>query len=173
MCITDNGNDENLDAVVDAFGRIADRIQEDLVIAGSDPQRSKRAAARRGVLGGRVLIRPQVSEREKAELLDGAKVVVCMPADEGPDLPPLEAMARGLPIVTRSREVRPRERAGGPIHVDAKDPTGLASVLHALLSEEEQPQRLPACGGEQTSSWPVSARRHLDLFRQVLGRPMA
>ena len=172
LCIAHASPTKNLDALVDAFGRITDRIREDLVIAGTGLDRSSLAALQGGNgVGTRVVIRPNVSEQEKIELLDGATVFVYPSLAEGFGLPPLEAMARGLPIVTARSGALSEVCAGAPVYVDPCDSPGMAAALYALLNDEGERRRMAARSRErvQAFSWYASARRHLELFRRILG----
>lgn len=174
LCLAHAGPTKNLGALVRAFALVQAHIGEDLVIAGTDLDGAALGSLLRrlAVPASRVQVRPNVSDGEKLALLDGASLFVYPSLDEGFGLPPLEAMARGCPVVAASAGSLPEVCADAPVYVDPRDVSGIARALQGVLGDPERRQRLVQRGlaHARTFSWESSVRRHLELFQLVLGR---
>jgi glycosyltransferase involved in cell wall biosynthesis len=174
LCLAHASPTKNLGALVRAFALVQAHIGEDLVIAGTglDGAGVGSLLRRLAVPASRVQLRPNVSDGEKLQLLDGASLFVYPSLDEGFGLPPLEAMARGCPVVTASSGSLSEVCADAPVYVDPRDVSGIARTLHAVLRDPERRQRLAQRGlaRARAFSWESSVRRHLELFQLVLRR---
>ena len=131
-----------------------------LVAAG--PPKDKRLTEELRLAG--VDVRGYVSKRELADLYRGAAALVLPSRYEGFGLPVVEAMASGTPVVAAPDEAL-REVAGdAAVFAEARD---LAGAVRTALDDRE---RLVAAGLERARrfSWEETARRTLDVYRELL-----
>jgi glycosyltransferase involved in cell wall biosynthesis len=133
-----------------------------LVVAG--PEREPELARELRSRGAEV--RGYVEKDELADLYRRAAAVVVPSRFEGFGLPVVEAMASGTPVVT-TPDPALREVAGdAALYADR---AGLGQAVVRAVAERE---RLAAAGLEraQRFSWSETARRTLEVYREVLGR---
>jgi glycosyltransferase involved in cell wall biosynthesis len=99
-------------------------------------------------------------------LVAGAEVFAFPSTKEGFGLAAMEALAAGVPVVTRDLPVL-HEVFGDAVRF-AGDPAGLADQFAAALAEpgdREAAGRALAAG----YTWSGAAERHLALYRKLLG----
>lgn len=163
---------KNLEAALAAYARLRGRVAAEFVVAGSGVDRCAALTYRRALVGREdgTHVRPDVTEGEKIQLLDQAAVLVCPSLDEGFGLTPLEAMARGCPVVATRAGSLPEVCGDAALYVEPGDVDGLASALRRVLEDRALRASLAARGLERVRrlSWERSARCHLELFEEVL-----
>jgi glycosyltransferase involved in cell wall biosynthesis len=117
-----------------------------------------------------VVFRGDVTDAEKLELLDHASVLVCPSLYEGFGFPPLEAMARGCPVVISSTGSLPEVGGDAARYVDPLDAPGMAAAVREVLTDHRLRERMIDRGywRARTFSWDASARQHVSLFEEVL-----
>lgn len=142
-----------------------------LVIAGGETlfdYRDYRAAwERRAVeLGVEPVVLGPVAHDELPGLVAGAGVFAFPSTKEGFGLAAMEALAAGVPVVTRDLPVL-REVFGGVARF-ARDPAGIAdALLEALADGSEARQAGRELAARHT--WRAAAQRHLELYLSVSG----
>jgi glycosyltransferase involved in cell wall biosynthesis len=114
--------------------------------------------------------RGNVSDAEKLDLLDRASVLVCPSLYEGFGFPPLEAMARGCPIVISNTGSLPEVGGDAARYIDPRDAPALATALYEVLTDEDLRARMVESGYRRVRAftWEGSARQHVGLFEEVL-----
>jgi glycosyltransferase involved in cell wall biosynthesis len=117
-----------------------------------------------------IVFRGNVSDAEKIDLLDRASVLVCPSLYEGFGFPPLEAMARGCPVVISRTGSLPEVGGDAARYVDPRDAAGMAAAVHEVLTDERLRQGMIERGYRRVRafSWEASARQHVGLFEDVL-----
>ncbi len=110
-----------------------------------------------------------ISENELALWYNSARCFVYPSVYEGFGLPPLEAMACGCPIITSNTSSLPEVVGQAGLMVGPEDETALVAALDSLLTDETEHARLRAAGLVRAAqfSWQETARRTLDIYRQV------
>ena len=140
-----------------------------LVLVGPDKGQAAavRAAVERDGLAGRVELRGHVEKEELATLYRSAACLVFPSSYEGFGLPILEAMASGTPVVTTRAGATTEVAGEAAVLVDSADPVALAGGVERALADRD---RLVAAGLERARrfSWAETARRTLDLYRELL-----
>jgi glycosyltransferase involved in cell wall biosynthesis len=141
-------NRRHLPELIQAFAQIAaTNPAARLVLVGDNrshpPQDPARLAARAGV-ADQVDVRAYVDETELAELYARARVFVFLSEYEGFGLPPLEAMAAGVPTLVGDTPVARELYANGARCVAVHDVQAIATAITTLLNDAEARTSLAA-----------------------------
>ncbi|MEU6641810.1 MSMEG_0565 family glycosyltransferase [Saccharomonospora sp. NPDC046836] len=142
-----------------------------LVIAGGETlfdyrDYRSRFDARAAELGIEPRVLGPVPHEELPSIVAAASVFAFPSTKEGFGLAAMEALAAGVPVVTRELPVL-REVFGGAARF-AADPAGFAAQLRAALDDPDsvrEPGRALAAG----YTWAKAADEHLALYRRLLG----
>jgi len=129
---------KNLGLVLDAMALMTDRgSDERLVLAGVRPELWRdRASWRRLDSAGLLEILEFPSDNEVNNLYLKARCLVYPSLEEGQGLPPLEAFARGCPVVCSDIPVLRETCGSAAFFLDKEDPLALASLLSDLCRGE-------------------------------------
>jgi alpha-1,3-rhamnosyl/mannosyltransferase len=140
----------------------ADEVGLPLVVVGP----AKEPALARELERGGAELRGYLKTTELAEAYRAAAALVLPSRYEGFGLPVIEAMASGTPVVC-SEDGALREVAGDAAVYASR--AGLGAAVKRALAERE---RLAAAGLERARrySWAETARRTLEVYREVLAR---
>lgn len=161
---------KNVEQLIRACARIASKISEPLTIVGGDPgneeYRLKAIANELGV-GERVTFQGFVDEVEP--YYTQARLFVFPSQYEGFGLPPLEAMARGVPVVASNRASVPEVVGKAALVVDPDDVGALAEAMYRVLSDHGLRQELIQAGYQrvQQFTWDRAAKSTIDVFKEV------
>jgi glycosyltransferase involved in cell wall biosynthesis len=100
-------------------------------------------------------------------LYNGAVAFAYPSLYEGFGLPPLEAMACGVPVIASDTSSLPEVVGDAGVLVDPKDTDALADALAALLNDDERRAELSARGlaRARAFSWEKAARKTLEIYR--------
>ncbi|CAN5846485.1 glycosyltransferase family 1 protein [soil metagenome] len=140
---------KNLPVLVAAFDAVAAADPAvRLVLAGPDGWGSAAlgAAIDRIHHRNRVVRLGWVPDRHRAALLRGATVMAYPSRYEGFGLPPLEAMAAGVPVVASTAGALPETMGEAALLVGPDDVDALAGALQALLDDEGRRAAAVAAG---------------------------
>jgi alpha-1,3-rhamnosyl/mannosyltransferase len=169
---------KNLERLVRAWERfVQDRGDQyalpHLVIAGHyDPRypEARRLVETRG-LRKTVHFVPDVVEADVPGLYSGADVFVFPSYYEGFGLPPLEAMACGVPVLCAHASSLPEVVGDAALTFDPHNPIELAAELRRLLDTPALRQYFRVRGIERARafSWHQTARATLDVYTELNG----
>ena len=111
-----------------------------------------------------------IDEVDKPAVYRGASVVVQLSHYEGFGLPPLEAMACGVPVVVSERSSLPEVVGSAGFVLDPDDVEGVAGAIIACAIQEPLQADLRQRGLEQAGrfSWQRTARQTLAAYRSAL-----
>jgi glycosyltransferase involved in cell wall biosynthesis len=154
----------NLDRLVQAFEKIQDRVEHDLVLAGEIQPGYLPPGSH-----GRVFVPGYVSEEELRALYRGASVFVFPSLDEGFGLTPLEAMAYGCPVVASREASLPEVCQAAAVFVDPRSVESIAEGMLTVLLDKDLRVRMIEAGLRRAAelTWENSAKQHLRLFEEV------
>jgi glycosyltransferase involved in cell wall biosynthesis len=167
---------KNIGVVVRAFGYIAAQLPDvHLVITGRTPAGMKHEmlAAELGRLPraarSRVHLMGYVSRGELAQLLSRAAVLAYPSRFEGFGLPPLEAMAVGVPVVASDTPAVVESTGGAALIVSATSPQQWAEALTAVLTNRDQAQALVEAGRRRSArfTWDRCVRDTIALYKRL------
>ena len=154
--------------LVRAYRQIARDVPHALVLAGPDGwliDDLEREIARPGP--GTIVRTGRLDADELDAMYRAADVVAYPSLYEGFGLAIVEAMARGVPVVTSTTPACAEVASDAAILVDPLDVGGLADALARVLTDEDLRADLVARGRERASgySWDATARATLVAYR--------
>jgi len=168
---------KNLDFLIDVF---ADVIEEDqnsnlgLVITG------KKGWYYEGLfkkvkslsLEKRVIFTGYIDEKDKAAIYQGAKIFTFPSVYEGFGLPPLEAMASGIPVISSDTSSMPEVIGEAGILLSPHDRSGWVKAIRELKTNENLYKKLVEKNKEQVKKfdWDITAQKTIEVYRQVLDK---
>ena len=165
---------KNVDRLVHAYARlVAQGFPHALVLAGGKGwgyEKIFRAIEEHG-LRDRVITPGYVSRDEQPRWYNAADLFVYPSQYEGFGLPPLEAMACGIPVVTSDASSLPEVvgSAGKTVNVD--DVEALADAMAAVLSDPAEAARMREQGLQRaaTFTWESAAAACVTAYRRAAG----
>ncbi|MFW6107336.1 MAG: glycosyltransferase family 4 protein [bacterium] len=163
---------KNLSTLIRAFARLrAGGLPHELVIAGKRGWRCRdvlRLPARLG-LADSVRLIGYVAESDLPALYGASELFVFPSLVEGFGLPPLEAMACGVPVVTSDAPALVETTGEAAVHVPARDAEGLAEAIRALLADPERRGTLREAGLAHAAgfTWAAAAAATRAVYREV------
>ena len=163
---------KNLDRLLRAFARVLD-LDLDLVVAGPAGWGSGDLRARTVELGiaERVEFPGYVSDAALAALLAGARAFVFPSLYEGFGLPPLEAMAAGVPVVAARAGSLPEVLGDAAFWCDPLDVESIATAIRTAVTDNGLRARAVAAGHARVAGydWAETARLTLGAYERACG----
>jgi glycosyltransferase involved in cell wall biosynthesis len=122
-----------------------------------------------GEWGDRVVFTGHIPDADLKAYYKGAKALVFPSLYEGFGLPPLEAMAFGIPVVCSNRASLPEVGGDAVIYFDPEDTASMASRIEDVLEGRWRPD--PAKYAERLAAfdWDRSAGRYREIIAELAG----
>ena len=136
--------------------------------AGAAPSEPLERLLTRLGLGGEVRALGYVDDERLPALYAGASVFVYPSLGEGFGLPPVEAMACGVPVVASDRPALPEVLGDAAVLVDPESPARLASAIAGVLGDPDRARALRAAGLQRAGE--LTWRRTAESVRGVWQR---
>lgn len=116
-----------------------------------------------------VILPGYISQEKYVDLLKNADVLFFATFFEGFGLPPLEAMASGVPVVASNRTSIPEICDEAALLVDPEKPAEMAKALNCVINDNGLRQNLISRGLERAKqfSWQKCAEKTLKTFEKV------
>jgi glycosyltransferase involved in cell wall biosynthesis len=175
---------KDLPALVEAFGHLAAQRQDlHLVVAGPDGWGldAFHDALARSRYRDRIVRVGWIGDDDRGALLHGAAALAYPSRYEGFGLPPLEAMAAGVPVVATDAGALPEVLGGDALLVSAQaladdrsaGVRALADALRLLLDEPDDERRERVAAGRARAAryrWDVTADALAGLYHHLARR---
>ena len=165
---------KNIAGLIRAFWHLCKESASEvtLVIGGKiDPRypEAQRLATSLG-LERRVVFTDYLDEATRLALLRASSLFVFASRYEGFGLPPLEAMAEGIPVIASNAASLPEILGDAALFVAPDDAEGLARAMRTLLSNPALAQQLSKAGRERAAqfTWQACASAHLALYESLM-----
>lgn len=150
------------------------RLHHSLVLAGDDPRWKQSVfemTARLG-LADVVFHIPWASEDSLPYLYSAADLVIMPSLSESFGLPLVEAMASGTPVISSNAAALPEVGGDAVVYFDPRNVEELTAAIERVLDSPTLQNELRAKGLKQAAkfSWEECARKHIEVYRSVLGQ---
>lgn len=165
---------KNLERLISAYAAFAKKVGDNapkLVLAGGKGWLDKGIYSRVERLGmeKNIIFTKYVPSEDMNPLMCGAVAFVFPSLYEGFGMPPLEAMACGVPVLTSAEASLPEVTGDCAVICDAYDVKSIAKGLYRLYSDEKLRSDLSRRGLERAQSftWERSAKMLMDVYREL------
>ncbi|MBT6229755.1 MAG: glycosyltransferase family 4 protein, partial [Candidatus Scalindua sp.] len=111
-----------------------------------------------------------VKDEDLPMLYNCADIFVYPSLYEGFGLPPLEAMACGIPVITSNTSSLPEVIGNAGIMVDPEDDNSLSEAIFNVLKDEDLRYQMSKNGLKRAKlfSWEKAAKEILEIYDEVL-----
>lgn len=162
---------KNVEGLLRAVQGLAHRgVRVWLVRAGERLRHRQQRLARQWGIAPRVMDLGPLPRAALRQLYQAADLLVAPSWYEGLGLPPLEAMASGLPAIVSNRGALPETVGEAALIVDPDTDGALAEAMARLLADPALRARQRALGLSRARqfSWPAAAQQLMTVYRAVL-----
>ena len=163
---------KNINGIMDAYENLPATLREEYTLV---------LAVGKGWLDGAIHARLEelkdldivltgyVADEDMPSLYSGASLFVFPSFYEGWGMPPLEAMACGVPVITSNNSSLPEVVGDAGIMVDAHDTDELSKQIARVLTDKKLATEMVKKGLKQAQkfSWEKSAKKLHELIEQV------
>jgi len=162
---------KNLERLVLAFRSVSKKHPGlHLVLGGKDDyffQRLKKFVAEKNIPS--VIFAGHIAEDDLSTIYREARTYVFPSLYEGFGLPPLEAMARNVPVVSSDASCLPEILGDAACYFDPRGISGISEIIEKVLIDKDLRKKLIATGREQIKkySWEKMARETLEIYQAI------
>lgn len=165
---------KNITGIVEAYNLLPKNIKNEyaLVLGGGKGWKDTEIGTKIENLrssGERIHATGYLNQGDLPALYSGASLFVFPSFYEGWGMPPLEAMACGVPVITANNSSLPEVVGNAAILVDATDTGALAQSMQKVLTDPVLAKRMVIMGLKQAKmfSWEKSASKILEVLERV------
>lgn len=161
---------KNLDRLIEAMTLLGD-LELQLVIAGPAGWGSVDlpAVARKHAVEDSVVFSGYLDDARLGSLMAGAAAFVYPSLYEGFGLPPLEAMAAGVPVVAGAAGALPETLGEAPVWCNPRETASIADAIRLAVTDDSVRSSTIEKGKKRASlyNWRETARLTLDVYKTV------
>lgn len=163
---------KNINALIESYEKLRHNfpaIKTKLILIGGESPLFATVQLKAREFRDDVIFKGFVTDQELAQFYRHAKLVAYPSLYEGFGLPPLEAMASGVPVVTSSTSSIPEVVGRAAVLVDPRDRDQLTRAMHRILTDASLRQSMVTAGVEQVAkfNWYRVARSVLAVYHEV------
>jgi glycosyltransferase involved in cell wall biosynthesis len=165
---------KNVEGLLNAYAALSQDLKDEfsLVLTGGKGWKDESIYQKIDELkssGHNVVLPGYIDGEDLPALYSGASLFVLPSFYEGFGIPPLEAMACGVPVITSDNSSLPEVVGDAAIKVKADDTKALADSIRKLLTNEALAQSFMEKGLRQAAkfSWEKSAEKLVDLLHEI------
>jgi len=162
---------KNLERLVLAFRNISGKHPGlQLVLGGTEDyffKRLKHFVAEKNI--SPVIFAGHIAEEDLPAIYREARVYAFPSLYEGFGLPPLEAMARNVPVASSDASCLPEILGDAAFYFDPRGISGISEAVERVLLDENLRKKLTAAGKQQIKkySWRKMAEETLDIYQSI------
>lgn len=167
---------KNLDTLIQAYYRLKQggSFDHKLVIVGRKGWLYDQLFNRIKELGldSEIIFTGFVPDEDLPYIYDSAKLFLYLSLFEGFGLPPLEAMACGVPVITSNTTSLPEVVGDAGITLDPTDVGQVVIAMKQVLQNCQLAEKMKGKGSVRARqfSWDTAARQTLEIYQRVLKR---
>jgi glycosyltransferase involved in cell wall biosynthesis len=166
---------KNLDMLLLAYSKLSKSLRDEysLLLVGGFGWNSESIfkAIEKLRMEGNFIQMPSkyVSDRDRPAILSGASLFVYPSKYEGFGIPPVEAMACGVPVISSDNSSLPEAVGEAAKMIPAGSHTKLTLAMERVLTDKDLRQKMTVAGFKQADkfSWNESARKLLDILEDM------
>ena len=161
---------KNLEALVLAFSEIKEEDLKLVLVGKEDYFYRKLKKIVRDKQYRNIIFTSFVLDRELNVIYQCARLYVFPSLYEGFGLPPLEAMACGVPVISSDHPCLKETLGKSAYYFDARNKEEIAGAIKKLLEDEDLRKRLVQLGYEQVKkySWKKMAEETLNVYKKLI-----
>jgi glycosyltransferase involved in cell wall biosynthesis len=169
---------KNVETLLEAYTYVSEALGEDypLVLAGRKPEKAGSrfpdydSQIKRLDLTDKVYWAGYIEEADKPVVYRGASTFVFLSRHEGFGLPPLEAMACGVPVVTSSASSLPEVIGDAGFGIDPDDPRQIGGSIIATIVQDELAAEMREKGLKRAAefSWEKTATETFMAYSHLI-----
>lgn len=167
---------KNLDTLVDAYCRLPKSVTDEtaLLLVGVSGWKTEALFQKivQKVEEGYNIIRPSsyVLDKDKPAIISGAKMLVYPSHYEGFGMPPLEALACGVPVIAADNSSLPEVIGSAGMLLPSDDGEKLLAAIKLYLGDMDQKTKAVSQAGPEQArkfNWSRSAQVFLDVAQEI------
>ena len=167
---------KNILGLIESFNKFISLYKKPikLVIAGTKGKSYSTYRKRTEILNisDKVIFPGFISMDHLPYIYNAAKLFVYPSFYEGFGLPPIEAMACGIPVITSNTTSLPEVVGDGALLVNPKDQDDLCQAMLNILSDDNLKKKLTSLGIQRASqlNWEKTASDTITIYNKIIGK---
>ncbi len=164
---------KNVQGILKAYDFISSKIEQNLLIVGSDENEFKKEihlANLKESTVNKIIFKKNITEDEKCRLMRNASLFLYVSLYEGFGLPPVEAMACGCPVIASNNSSLPEVCGDAAYYVNPYNHSEIADGILNVLNNTALRNEMINKGIKNSLlfNWSFSAKEHLRVIEHVV-----